>query len=318
VSWYLIKPFYASLRTAQLRLCVISAVCVLLLTACIAMGSDVNGPTVSLSYGGQTSEKNTFASFMYFVPLVSPTLVDVETSAANEQMVSTVSYEKKVASRSFYVSSEFEMTGEGFHKYTFDSAEVIAAHVGSLKKGQTLANMIDYMKFEGPGFGRIEVRGTISPASRASRGGGSTQIVNEVDLQFNARGRKSPVTLGLYSIKPVNGEYKYENRSGQLIARVDTFIFKRMGSTSSPQSEDEPKMGIKLASIDVAAKPNGFFSGLKGALANLFINPPKVDKLGNDTMLEFGLALFNEKPSFTFPKAKNLRENKIVPITENQ
>jgi hypothetical protein len=91
-----------------------------------------------------------------------------------------------------------------------------------------------------------------------------------------------------------------------------------MGSTSSPQSEDEPKMGIKLASIDVAAKPNGFFSGLKGALANLFINPPKVDKLGNDTMLEFGLALFNEKPSFTFPKAKNLRENKIVPITENQ
>ena len=311
MSWYLIKPFYASLRTAQLRLCVISAVCVLLLTACIAMGSDVNGPTVSLSYGGQTSEKNTFASFMYFVPLVAPTLVDVETSAGNEQMVSTVSYsyERKVSSRSFYVSFEFEMTGEGFHKYTFDPVEVIAAHVGSLKKGQTLANMIDYIKFEGPGFGRIEVRGTIS---------GSTLIVNEVDQQFNARGRKSPVTLGLYSIKPVNGEYKYENRSGQLIARVDTFIFKRMGSTSSPQSEDEPKMGIKLASIDVAAKPNGFFSGLKGALANLFINPPKVDKLGNDTMLEFGLALFNEKPSFTFPKAKNLRENKIVPITENQ
>jgi len=276
-----------------------------------------------LSYGGQTSEKNTFASFMYFVPLVAPTLVDVETSAGNEQMVSTVSYsyERKVSSRSFYVSFEFEMTGEGFHKYTFDPVEVIAAHVGSLKKGQTLANMIDYIKFEGPGFGRIEVRGTISPASpdsRASRGGDSTQIVNEVDQQFNARGRKSPVTLGLYSIKPVNGEYKYENRSGQLIARVDTFIFKRMGSTSSPQSEDEPKMGIKLASIDVAAKPNGFFSGLKGALANLFINPPKVDKLGNDTMLEFGLALFNEKPSFTFPKAKNLRENKIVPITENQ
>ena len=305
------------LYLTNVRLCVISAVCALLVTAGIAMGSDVNspagandfnGPTVTLSYGGSTSEKNPFASFMYFVPLVSPTLVDVETSAGNEQMVSAVSYERKVGSRSFYVSFEFEMTGEGFHKYTFDPAEVIAAHVGSLKKGQTLANMIDYMRFEGPGFGRIEVRGTIStasPDSPAGRGGGSTQIVNEVDLQFNARGRKSPVTLGLYTIKPVNGEYKYENRSSQLIARVDTFIFKK--------TEGEPRMGIKLASVDKASTPNGFFAGVIGAIANLFINPPRVDKLGNDTMLDFGLALFNEKPSFTFPKAKNLRENKIVP-----
>jgi hypothetical protein len=262
--------------------------------------NDSNGPTVTLSYSGRTSEKNTFASFMYFVPLVSPTLVDVETSADNEQMVGTVSYERKVASRSFYVSCEFEMTGKGFHKYTFDAAEVIAAHTGQLKKGQTLANMIDYIKFDGVGLGCIEVKGTISD---------STQAVSEVDLRFNARGRKSPVTIGLYDIKPRDGLYKYENRTNELIARVDTFIFKKKAG--------EPRMGIKLASINAAANPNGLLAGIKGALANLFVNPPRVDKLGNDTMLDFGLEIFNEKPSFAFPKAKNLRTNRTV-TTDNK
>jgi hypothetical protein len=77
-------------------------------------------------------------------------------------------------------------------------------------------------------------------------------------------------------------------------------------------------MGIKLASIDKASTPNGFLAGVKGAIANLFINPPRVDKLGNDTMLDFGYALLNEKPAFAFPKAKNLRENKTVAISNNQ
>jgi nucleoside 2-deoxyribosyltransferase len=44
----------------------------------------------------------------------------------------------------------------------------------------------------------------------------------------------------------------------------------------------------------------------------LFIKPTKVDKLGNTTMLEFGYALLQKKPTFTFPKAKNIKEIKIT------
>jgi len=74
----------------------------------------------------------------------------------------------------------------------------------SWQKGETLTNMLDYIKFEGEGFGLIEVKGTMT---------GSTPTVTEVVLHFNARGHKSPVTVGLYDIKPKDGQYNYENRS---------------------------------------------------------------------------------------------------------
>jgi len=52
-----------------------------------------------------------------------------------------------------------------------------------------------------------------------------------------------------------------------------------------------------------------------GAIANLFIPPPKVAKLGNETMLEFGHTLPERRPAFTFPKAKNIKE--IKPVVSN-
>ena len=289
-----------------------SAVCALFLMTGVCVSSDIdknnsppdandsNGPTVALSYNEKAAPKNPFTSFMYFVPLVSLTDVNVDISPNNDQRVRTVSYERKVSAKSFYVSCEFEMTGRGFHKYVFDPVEVIASHASGAKKGETLDNLIDYIKFEGPGFGQIEVKGTIS---------GSSRTVDEVDLHFNARGHKSPVTLGLYDVSPENGQYKYENRTGELIARVDTFVFKK--------TVGEPRMGIKLASINAAEKPQGFLAGLKGAIANLFINPPKAAKLGNDTMLDFGLALLNEKSAFTFPKANNIKKVTQEPATGN-
>ncbi len=137
-------------------------------------------------------------------------------------------------------------------------------YIGELKKGETLTNMLDYIKFEGEGFGRIEVKGTIA---------GSTQTVTEVDLQFNARDHKSCVTVGLYDIKPKDGQYKYENRSNQIVARVNTLSFKKTKKT--------PHMGIKVASISDTEESEGFFSCVKGVIANLFLNPPEVTKLGN-------------------------------------
>lgn len=256
-----------------------------------ADSNDANGPTVLLSYNSQSAQSNSFASFMYFVPLVSLTDVNIHSNTNNNQQVRMVSFERNVFAKSFYVDCVFEMTGSGFHKYVFDHNEVIAMHSLDAKKGEILDNLIDYIKFEGPGFGQIEVRGKIA---------GSSRIVEEVVLHFNARGHKSPVMLGVYNISPKGGQYKYENKTGELVARVDAFIFKN--------SRGEPKMGIKLASVNSAEKPQGFLAGLKGAIANLFLEPPKVAKLGNDTMLDFGLALFNEKPAFTFPKANNIKK----------
>ena len=157
--------------------------------------------------------------------------------------------------------------------------------------------MLDYIKFDRDGHGIIEVKGQII---------GSTRTVTELDMQFNARGHKSPVTIGLYDVKPKDGEYKYENRSNEVVARVNTLTFKK--------TEQTPKMGIKVASISDTAESEGFFSGLKAVIANFFIKPPKVDKLGNTTMLEFGDALLQKKPAFTFPKATNIKESKVVEV----
>ena len=256
---------------------------------------DSRGPTVTLSYSNETFGKNPVSSFMYFIPLISTTLVDRETSSGNEQEVGIVSYERKIAAKSFHVACEFEIRGQGFHKNTFDPAGMIAARARELPKNETLTHALDYIKFEGEGSGRIEVKGTIRD---------STETVTAVDLQFNARGRKSPVTIGLYDIKPKDGQYRYENRSNALVARVNTLAFQKSDTT--------PRMGVCVASITRTATRDGFFARIKGAIANLFIKPPKIDKLGNETLLNFGYAIFKQEPEFTFPLAKNIKKDRTV------
>jgi hypothetical protein len=76
-------------------------------------------------------------------------------------------------------------------------------------------------------------------------------------------------------------------------------------------------MGIKVASITGQSESDSFFSTIKGAIANLFISPPKVTKLGNEIMLDFGHALLEQKSAFTFPKVKNIKENRMVLIVDS-
>ena len=241
---------------------------------------DCHGPTMIMSYNKEKFVKNPIASFAYFVPLIATTSVDSVSSVNNDQQIAIISHKLKVDSKSFHVACEFEISGKGFHLNIFDSAMMIAASIDELKKGETMTSMLDYIKFEGDGFGIIEVKGT---------GTGSTMIVSEMDIQFNARGHESPVTIGLYVIKPKDGKYKYENRSKEIVARVNTISFKK--------TEKIPHMGMKVASISDTGESEGFFSGVKGAIANLFLEPTEVDTLGNITMLEFGNALVQKKPS---------------------
>ncbi len=301
-----------------ITLFVLTLLCIFLLTPFVGISSDPNnpindnsraaveggnnadkgntGPTMIMRYSKEKLVKNPIASFAYFVPLIAPTLVDNISSVNNKQQVAIVSHKIKSGAKSFHVTCEFEILGSGFHMNTFDPAGMIAAQTDIFKKGQAMTNMLDYIKFDGNDFGIIEVKGTIN---------GSTKIVTEVNVKFNARGGKSPVTIGLYDIEPKDGEYKYENRSNELVARVNTLSFKKTENAN-------PRMGIKVASISGKAESGGFLSSLKGKIANLLIKPPKVDKLGNTTMLEFGYALLQKDAAFTFPKAKNIKEIKVV------
>lgn len=263
--------------------------------------TDSNGPTIILNYSKETFKKNPILAFAYFIPLISPSLVSREISVNNDQREGIISYERKFSSNSFYTACEFELSGQGFHKNTFDSAGMIARNLVDLKKDEPLTNILDYIKFEGNGVGLIEVNGTIT---------GSVQTVTEVDICFSSGGQKSPVTIGLYSVKPQNGQYKYENRYNEIIARVDTLKFRK--------SESTPRMAIVIASIHKKTEDETYWGTIRGVIANFFIKPLEVDRLGNDTMLDFGYALLKQKPEFTFPKAKNIKENRIVEVAHIQ
>ncbi len=262
--------------------------------------ADSYGPTVLLSYGKGMLDKNPMRSFMYFVPLISPVAVGGGISPDNGQQAAVISFEKKVTSRSFCAACEFEMSGKGFNRYTFDPAGMIALRIAESKKpkGESLSHVLDYINFEGEGLGRIQIKGTIA---------GGIETVTEVELEFNARGRKSPVTIGLYELKAKDGQYRYENRSGEIVARVNTLTFKK---------SEHPRMDITVASIGKKAGTNGPIEQLKAAIANLFIKPVKIDPLGNETLLHFGYALFEQRRTFTFPKAGNLKEATVLAYRE--
>jgi hypothetical protein len=254
-----------------------------------------SGPVMKLSYSERTFETNPVSTFMYFVPLIATTPVDRQTSAGNNQEVAIVSFKRKSGTRTFAVKCEFEIRGSGFHRITFDPAVQIHDYAGEMKENATLTGMLDYIQLDGEGLGRIDVSGTID---------GQTETVTEVALRFNMHGRKSPVTIALYDIEPRDRQYTYENRSNQSVARVNTITFKR--------SDSNPAMGVTLASVAKAGEEDGFWARIKGVIANLVIKPPKIAELGNETMLDFGFALLEKKPEFTFPLAGNIRTDMMV------
>ena len=186
------------------------------------------------------------------------------------------------------------MLGKGFQKYTFDPAEMIARNLDEVKDGGPLTNILGWIEFEGEGTGLFEVRGTIN---------GSQETVTEVIVNFN-EGGQSPVTAGIYSVKPQDKQYKYENKYNEIVVRINTLTFKR--------SENNPRMAIKIASIRNETEEESFGGDFEAFIANFFIKPLEVDKLGNDAMLNLGKAMADKRNTFTFPKANNIKEDKIV------
>ncbi len=252
---------------------------------------DANGPTIVLDYsaGGRM---NPTEDFMYFVPLISPTLVRREISEGNTQTGRMVSVTWQRDAGQFTCVCVFKMVGNGTQTYYFDPGQMIDHNLKEHPKGEPLKNILDYIQFHGEGEGRMEARGRLV---------NDRSIVDQVDVHFvNNKNDVSPVTIRLYSVKPKDGQYDYDNGYNRIIARVVTLSFKR--------TDDTPKMGIKITSLKNEGAKEGLWSRVKATVVNLFIPPLEVDKLGNQTMIDFGHAVYGGEPTFTFPRARNLEE----------
>jgi hypothetical protein len=72
-------------------------------------------------------------------------------------------------------------------------------------------------------------------------------------------------------------------------------------------------MEVTLASVKRKDAPNSlwqnFVGGIKGAAANLLLPPLTVTADGHQAMLDFGLALAMQQPTFTFPFATRLKDS---------
>lgn len=258
-----------------------------------ANAADPNGPTVVINYDPNQFKGNNVQSFMYFIPLISISRVSSQASPKNTQLIGITSYEKQLDEDSFSVTCRFKITGEGFNKYAFEPNHMIETHLNTVKKGQPLTEMLDWIKFHGQGLGRLEVRGILEHGQ---------EVVTKIDLFFTTEDTKSPVTVGIYSVSPSEGgKYDYNKKYDVITASVQSLSFKRTDST--------PKMAMKIESFGDEPDEDDFWSQVKAIVVNIFIPPTKIAPVGNNTMLLFGQALANQQPTFTFPRAEMLTKN---------
>jgi len=249
------------------------------------------GPTLQLDYGRGAAQSNLISKFMYFVPLISPEPVSVVTNQGNTQGARVLSFSCRTNGTTFLATCEFEFTGTGFQQNIFDHTAKIQQQAKKLQAGGTLAHQLDSINVEGSGNGSVEITGSLTNGQR---------IVTEVRLRFDSRAHASPVTVGLVDICWRNGKVQSENA---LSARVNTLVFR--------QKTGAPKMEVTLASVKRQDAGDNlwqnFIGDLKGAAANLFLPPLAIEAGGQQAMLDFGLALALEKPTFTFPHATRLK-----------
>lgn len=256
-----------------------------------APGTPASGPVVTLDYAGRAANDIAIADFLHFVPLISPEPVSISESPTNTLRVRVVSLRQEAPTDRFLLNLTFDVSGQGFRHYAIDHSENIRRHERRLAEGATLKRQLDYIRYEGPGKGRIEVDGRLESGVR---------VVTAVRLHFDDRGVASPVTVGLKDLRSVNGALKSEN---ELVARVGLLEFTRDGTP--------PRMRVRINSVKNRLAGEGFFQNLKGQLvgkiANALMDSIAIRKKGNDTMLNFGQALLDRRPSFTFPAADNVR-----------
>lgn len=249
-----------------------------------------NGPTLHLDYG-QGLLANPIGQFMYFVPLVSPEPVVAFTSTNNRQCARVISSTCRFSGGTFTAICEFEIAGKGYQRNVLDHTDLIRQHEKDLKAGDPLTRQLGSINVTGEGDGRVEIEGTVTNGVRS---------VNKFCIWFNGHGKPSPVTITLQDIAYHNGTVQIKDT---LVARVNSLTFRRRAGT--------PKMEVVLASLKTAGAGDSVWQNawgdFKGMVANEFIPPLAIAAIGNEAMLNFGMALANKDPTFTFPYTDNLK-----------
>lgn len=256
----------------------------------------LTGPTLQFDYGAGEPQPNPLGYFMYFVPLVSPEQVSVQTNAGNTQCARVVSFQCHTNGTSFHTVCEFDFLGDGLQRSVFDHAFVVQRREKELKAGKPLLHQLAAISVQGAGCGSMEIDGTLTNGQPA---------VAEMRLRFNSRSHSSPVSVDLQDIVLRNGALYYEHET---VARVNTLTFR--------EKSGPPKMEVSLASVKRADAGNGhwqnFVGSLKGAAANFLLPPLNITTNGQQAMMDFGQALALAKPAFTFPFAERLTNGPAI------
>ena len=259
------------------------------------LAAALTGPTLQFDYGEGRPLSNPLGQFMYFVPLIAPENVSIQTNAGNTQCARVISFHCHTNGAAFHGVCEFNFVGAGLQRNVFDHTATIRRRDPELKAGKPLLHQLHSINVQGAGSGSVEIDGTFT---------NGRPTVTEMRLRFNGRGQTSPVSVVLQDIVLRNGTLSYENET---VARVNTLTFRQ----KSP-----PRMEITLASVKRADAGEGrwqnFVGDLKGVAANLLLPPLTITADGQQAMLDFGLALALEQPEFTFPFAARLTNSPAI------
>jgi hypothetical protein len=276
------------------RLHIFQILLVAMLSGAVAVGAvavETNGPTIPLLAPVKGEAGRPVADFMYFVPLISPVPVASLVSPGNSQVMRVLSTKRSNSGTAFTATCELEVEGDGKQQSLFDVKSTAHRHEKQLEDGQTLPHQLKAIDVRGAGVFLVEVEGQSQ---------NNVLTVTEVRLHFNAHGHVSPVWINLCDIVSVGGNYTSTNEK---VARVNTLTFQRRAGP--------PMMKVGISSVKNKDAGDNFWQNFKGRLAgatvNMFIPPLRIEKIGNQTMLDFGAALISGAKTFTFPKARNLR-----------
>jgi hypothetical protein len=254
------------------------------------------GPTLHFDFGSGKPLDNPLSRFMYFVPLICPETVTIFTNRGNTQCARVLSCTCRTNGTLFHATCEFQFTGEGLEQNVFDHDVAIQRHELDLKAGKPLPHQIASISVQGPGYGSIEIDGALSNGVRS---------VTEMSMRFTDHGHASPVNISLVDIHYRDGSMHLEN---EMVARVNSLTFLRKSGL--------PKMEVTLDSVKRKDAGDSlwqnFLGGIKGATANMFLPPLNVTSDGYRAMMNFGLALAAQDPSFTFPFATRLKASTVA------
>lgn len=250
------------------------------------------GPTLALSAWRAGDAGIPAGDFMYFIPLISPEPVACHASPANGMRARLVSVERcDAAGGGFALSCRFELVGDGYIEHEINHAPMVTRNAAHLRGGGRLDHLLGSIRLEGEGSATFQAEGTLRDG---------VPVVDRVVVAFAGGGLRSPIRIELDTITGPPDAWVVRTES---LADVASLSFTRGGTPT--------RMGVTLAGLRDPGAGDGLAerlkAALKGTVANLLVPPLDIEATGNAAMLAFAAALATGAPTFTFPRAVNLR-----------